>query len=177
MSRYILFHYQHLLFSWQWDGNSHTLNICFWNHPAQQVCLESSCSYAFLLKTLSHIILISQISKQQALVIRGNVHPQQANLPKCWSTPLRFYILWINALNKITHPVSVGTYLLHLEPLGTVALWNLSTHLKKKRVKQWRMNVKRVRIYMNVKLSACTAKFSPPHWFGRRPVFSYRGLC
>lgn len=30
-----------------------------------------------------------------------------------------------------THPVSVGTYLLHLEPLGTVTLCYLSTHLMK----------------------------------------------
>lgn len=77
----------------------------------------------------------------------------------------------------MTHPVSVGTYLLHLEPLGTVALWNLSTHLKKKGEAVENECQACQDIYVNVKLSACTAKFSPPHWFGRRPVFSYRGLC
>lgn len=34
-----------------------------------------------------------------------------------------------------THSISIGTYLLHLEPLGAVTLRNLSAHLKKKQKK------------------------------------------
>lgn len=39
----------------------------------------------------------------------------------------------ICGVGKKTHSVSIGTYLLHLEPLGTVTLRNLSAHLKKKK--------------------------------------------
>lgn len=35
-----------------------------------------------------------------------------------------------------THSISIGTYLLHLEPLGAVTLRNLSAHLKKKKEKK-----------------------------------------
>lgn len=34
---------------------------------------------------------------------------------------------------KKTHSISIGTDLLHLEPLGAVTLRNLSAHLKKKK--------------------------------------------
>lgn len=76
---------------------------------------------------------------------------------------------------KMTHPVSVGTYLLHLEPLGTVTLRYLATHLNQGESATGAAS-QCVNHHMDVLCSARAGSI-PLRWFDLHPAFSCRDLC